>query len=156
MSATTNDQKSEGIVNAWLSATEALNQRQGAPPTVPDQPGPLLLVLNLTHLNVKSLLNDVKGASEETLKTHKGIRANVAIVKVLSPGFSSVPTDADAAPAAKKGGKFQGRASVESKEKLSTMSGEYLHMHSYELVNKKGVYTRCGRTPTYAKVSPGK
>ena len=96
--------RGEALVASWLSATEALTQRLGAPPRVQETPGPLVLALNLTHLPVKSVVAELKGASEDTVKGHKGMRTTLAVVKVLSPGFSSVSAEGDGG-AGGKGGK---------------------------------------------------
>ena len=49
-------------------------------------------------------------------------------------------------------GKVKGK---EVKDKLSIPFGEHVLMHSYDLVNQRGSYTRSGRSEQSMAISPG-
>jgi hypothetical protein len=57
-------------------------------------------------------------------------------------------------PGSKKGGKV-GKTPPEAKEKLGVMVGEHVLLHSYELVNQRGVYGKGARSSECLGLSPG-
>ena len=150
-------QRARAFAEAWLSTVTALEVAQGSPPKTADTPGPTVLVLNLAHVPVQATLSALEGMNEEGIKAHPGVRATFAVVRVLSPGWSSVAADADAAAGGgrKEAGRKRTAAPSEPKQKLCVMDGAALRMHSYDLANRKGSYLRCARSAAYATVMPG-
>ena len=158
-------QQAISFVREWQSCTEVLAARNGAIPRIEETPGPLVLGLCLSYMPVKATVEELQGASEDDVKAHKGIRVTFAVTKILSPGWSSVPAEEDAASSlsTKKGvgaGPKNAKNAQEPKlqvpkHRLGSMQGDTLHLHTNGNVNVRGVYVRAGRSEAFAAVSPG-
>ena len=150
--------KAGAFVNTWQSMEQAVQQRLGQMPKVAEQAGPMALVLNLSRIPVEDTVSALEKNPDEA-KNHPGVRTTFVILRLLHPGWSSVSATADkdsSIPKSKAGAaKAPSTAAPEVKEKLSSSFGEHVLMHSYDLVNQRGIYTRCGRSTEYLALSPG-
>ena len=70
---------------------------------------------------------------------------------MLAPGWSSAPSPEDANT---KRGKFS-KPSSAPKEKYATLVDGHVMLHSYDLINKKGTYSKGSRADACVCLSPG-
>jgi hypothetical protein len=148
--------KASSFVNTWQSVEQSVQQKLAQLPKTVEQAGPTALVLNLSHVPVVETASALEHGTEEAKKNHPGVRTTFLILRMLYPGWSSVSVgaDKDAPPPSKSkpGAKAQ---APEIKEKLSYSMGDHVLMHSFDLVNQRGTYTRCGKSEQCMAISPG-
>lgn len=156
-SETEMDTKASSFVNTWQSVEQSVQQKLAQLPKIVEQAGPMALVLNLSHVPVAETASTLEKSTDEAKKNHPGVRTTFLILRMLYPGWSSVSvgSDKDALPPSKsKPGAGKAQA-PEVKEKLSYSMGEHVLMHSFDLVNQRGTYTRCGKSEQCMALSPG-
>jgi hypothetical protein len=144
----------EDFRKSWLAYNELVIQRHGTMHRVNEQPNASALVLNLTHLNIKSSLAALVEGDADA-KEHPGVRLTFVIIKMLSAGFSSFQPDGNDAGKRKAGGRGGASASNAPKERYGRMVDDSVILHSYELLNKKGVRCKGGRSEQFVVLSPG-
>jgi hypothetical protein len=152
MTTTSIATKAGAFINTWQSVEQAMQQKGGQLPKVAEQAGPMALVLNLSRIPVADTRTALEKNPDEA-KNHPGVRTTFVILQMLHPGWSSVSTDKDPMSKSKVGAAKTATA-TEVKEKLSSSFGEHVLMHSYDLINQRGTYTRCGRSNEYMALSP--
>ena len=155
-SETEMETKASSFVNTWQSVEQTVQQKLAHLPKIVEQAGPMALVLNLGHVPIVETTSALEESTDEAKKNHPGVRTTFLILRMLYPGWSSVSVgsdkDAPPPPKSKPGAKTQ---APEIKEKLSYSMGEHVLMHSFDLVNQRGTYTRCGKSEQCMAVSPG-
>ena len=135
---------------SWLASNEKAIQSHGTMHRANEMPGVSALVLNLTHISLKALAGLEPESAEA--KEHAGVRVTFAILRILSPGFSAYQPDANE-NGKRKGGR--GGGSSGPKERYGRMEGDSVALHSFELMNKKGVYSKGARSEEFVMLSPG-
>ena len=154
MTTTSIATKAGAFINTWQSVEQAMQQKGGQLPKVAEQAGPMALVLNLSRISVADTRSALEKNPDEA-KNHPGVRTTFVILQMLHPGWSSVSTSPDKDTMSKsKVGAAKTATTTEVKEKLSSSFGEHVLMHSYDLINQRGTYTRCGRSNEYMALSP--
>ena len=143
--------KSKDIIQSWQSSHEVISAKYGMLPVPKEPPNALALVLNLQHIEVKSTLEKLQGASTEEIKTYKPLRGTFVIVKMLYGGFTYIDNDND------KESKFAKikTANKGPKEKLGQMDGDNVLLNTYKIESKKGIYRPSKRMDECAALSPG-
>ena len=142
----------EEFRQSWLSAYNERVQRNGTLHRTNEQPGVSALVLNLTNIDLKTVLD---AAQVDDGKDHPGVRVTFAILRILSPGFSAFQADGNESGKRKAIGKGSGASSA-PKERYGRMQGDgMVLMHSYELLNKKGVYSKGRPSEKCVVLAPG-
>lgn len=143
------------IRNEWLGCQEALRAKHSFLQRVEEPPNPLALVVNLGSLPIKTTMDSLVGKDESVIKDHPGLRVTFMVLRILYPGWSSVQQDTDGASGIKR--KIPGAPAPKQapRERYAKMVGESVQIHSYELVNKKGQYSKGGRSEEYVTISPG-
>ena len=150
------DAKGAAFINTWQSVEQSIQQKIANFPKLKEQPGPTALAINLGYIPVKATMETLGKSSADDVKNNPGVRTTFLIVKMLFPGWSSVAVSQDKDQPAAKASKFsKGKAAPEMKEKLSSTFGEHVLLHSYDLVNQRGVYIRSGKSDQCAAFSPG-
>jgi hypothetical protein len=147
--------KSKDIIQSWQSTHEVISSKFGALPTIKEPPNSIALVLNLQHMDVKSTLEKLQGASPEEIKAHKALRSTFVIVKMLYPGFTFIDLDNE------KDSKFAKNKSTGvkgAKDKLGHFdegNSDNVILHTYKIESKKGVYRASKRLEDCIALSPG-
>ena len=142
----------EEFRQSWLSAYNERVQRNGTLHRTNEQPGVSALVLNLTNIDLKNVLD---AAQVDDGKDHPGVRVTFAILRILSPGFASFQADGHESGKRKAGGKGSGASSA-PKERYGRMQGDgMVVMHSYELLNKKGAFSKGWPSEKCIVLAPG-
>ena len=132
------DSKVSEVLNSWLSMEQYLQQKKALIQRVPEQPGPSAIVVNLSQVPIKNVV-DALSRNPEEAKNHQGVRLNFFIAKILHAGWSSVTVGkSHDTKDTIKGKKMQNTNEV--KERLSNMVGDHVVMHSFDLVNQRGTY----------------
>ena len=155
------EQKINKCIVAWQASEQASQRKMAALPKSLEAANPSFLVLNLGRVPVSSVGAAIEAGGLEEAKTHKGARVTFMVLKALSPGWTSVsPAGSDKENAGKKpaasgrGGAY--KPPPEIKDKLNhLLDGEHVLMHSYDLVNLRGVYMRSTRSSDCIAISPG-
>ena len=144
--------------NTWELEQQYRHQRNGALSHMDEKAGPTALVLNLSQLPIASALSTIEAGGADAAKEHPGVRVSMVILRMLSAGFSSVQGDATEG-AGKRGGGGKNNAKTSSfaaRPRYGTMENGSVLLHSYELINKKGTYSKGGLSDTFICLSPGK
>jgi hypothetical protein len=150
--------KASSFIHTWQSVEQSVQQKLAQLPKLAEQAGPMALVLNLCHVPVAETTSALEKSTDEAKKNHPGVRTTFLILRMLYPGWSSVAVGSDKEASlqskSKPGAGAKAQAS-EVKEKLSYSMGEHVLMHSFDLVNQRGTYTRCGKSEQCMAISPG-
>ena len=143
--------KSKDIIQSWQSSHEVISAKYGTLPSVKEPPNAIALVLNLQHIEVKSTLEKLQGATPDEIKACKPLRGTFVIVKMLYSGFTYIDNDNE------KDSKFSKNkaANKGAKEKLGQMDGDNVLLHTYKIESKKGVYRPSKRMEECVALSPG-
>ena len=138
----------------WETEQQRVQQRNGTLSHMDERTGPTALVLNLVHLPLASTVAALEAGSAEAAKEHPGVRVTVVVLRMLSAGFSSVQTDGggEGGKRGMKGGPPQ-RPGL--RPRYGSMENGSVLLHSYELINKKGTYTKGGLSESFICLSPG-
>ena len=138
----------------WETEQQRVQQRNGTLSHMDERTGPTALVLNLVHLPLASTVAALEAGSAEAAKEHPGVRVTVVLLRMLSAGFSSVQTDGggEGGKRGMKGGPPQ-RPGL--RPRYGSMENGSVLLHSYELINKKGTYTKGGLSDSFICLSPG-
>ena len=153
-------EKSQSFIQSWLSVEQQFQLQKGTLPKITEQAGPLALAINLAHIPVANVRETFEKNPDE-IKNHPGVRTTFMVTKMLYPGWSSVavkqgneqPKPGKVTSNGKRGNKEH--QAPEQKEKLSSMMGGHVLMHSFDLVNQRGTYVRNGKSEDCIVVSPG-
>ncbi len=150
------ESKSSSFLNSWLSMDQFCQQKKANFPRITETSGPLAIAINLSYIPVQSI-HELFQTKPEEIKEHKGVRTTFFIVKMLYPGWSSVKSVDGKKQINEKTSNSNNKRkdSTEPKEKLSTMYGEHVAMHSFDLINQRGTYIRSGKSEECLVLSPG-
>ena len=153
------DPRAAAFINGWQSVEQSLQQqKRNQLPRLPEQAGPVALVLNLSRVPVAETWDLLGSATDDVKKNHPGVRTTFLILQMMHPGWSSVSASEGKEPINnnnKGGGGSGGKQKSEPKDKLSSSYGEHVLMHSFNLVNQRGTYTRGARSKECFALSPG-
>ena len=139
----------------WLGHQELKSQTHGTMGRLDEQANTTALVLTLTPTPVSSVLSGIADMADDAIKSHPGVHLTFVILKILSPGWSSVPIEGDAGNKRKAGAKGAFPARVYGEKYASMLLGEHAKIHSYELVNKKGAKGKGDKSEDFVCFSPG-
>lgn len=143
-------EKHAAIINAWQSAENTLQQRMMLLTNEPEQAcNTALLGMLLSPINIKAA-ND-NAAADPQGKTCT--RVSFLVLRIMDPGWSNVPANAEAAAllaAAGKGAVKKG-PSVKLAERYAV---DHCLIYSYNML-KRGAYLKGLRTDEAVVVSPG-
>jgi hypothetical protein len=112
---------------------------------IPEVAQATLLVMNLSPIAV----GDVKKKEEKPGEKKSVTRANFMVLRVLSPGWTSVPISGV------ESNQRESKGKREPREKLNDMLGEHVVMHSYALARSAGKYTAGAKADECFVISPG-
>ena len=159
------------VIHAWQAAEHQVQTRHASMlPKFQSMCGPTALVMMLAPVNVKSAVSGGAplpsagggggDAADFSAEKNSSTRITFFVIKMLSPGWSSVPAQGGGGGGGgKKGGNNanNGKNNNNNKgptDKLSEAFGEHVLMHSYQLL-KKGGYSRGPRSSECLALSPG-
>ena len=145
------------IVN-WQSREQQVQRKMSQLPKLLEAPNPTLLVLNLTRVPVGNVGRVIQEGGADEAQKNKGARVTFLVLKVISGGWTWVgaPGSEKETGGGQKGGKPKaGKIPPEAKEKLNTMMGDHLLMHTYDLTNLRGTYVKSARSEECLCISPG-
>ena len=170
------EQQCGKCVVAWQSSEQTCQKKMTTYPNLMKLANPTFIVLNLSHVPVSSVSSVLEASGPEEAKNHKGVRVTFMVLKVVSPGWTSVGVaggEKDGGGAnsnnnsimmkkgvgvgSRNGGGGSKAAAVarEVQEKLGMMAGDSVLMYSYDLTNVRGTYMKMGRSEECIAVSPG-
>ena len=136
----------------WLGHQELKSQTHGTMGRLEEQPNTTALVLTLTPTPVSSVLSGIADMADDAIKSHTGVHLTFVILKILSPGWSSVPIEGDVGNKRKAGAKT---ARVYGEKYASMLLEKHAKIHSYELINKKSAKGKGDKSEEFVCFSPG-
>lgn len=164
----------EELQKGWLAATQYFDAKHGGLPLVDEPANTLILGLLLHPIVIKDLhqIHELPDKErEDALKTHSGVRTTFLATKILHAGWSSTQVENDTGAGAGKrkgfgGGKGGGDGgggggnAQQKRERFATLQHlkddiQGVFLHSYELMNIKGSYTRGSRSEEFVMLEPG-
>jgi hypothetical protein len=150
------DPRASAFINGWQSVEQSLQQqKRNQLPRLPEQAGPVALVLNLSRIPVAETWDLLGSATEDVKKNHPGVRTTFLILQMMHPGWSSVSASDGKEPINNNSKGGGGKQKSEPKDKLSSAYGDHVLMHSFALLNQRGTYTRGARSKECFALSPG-